>query len=98
MRPWWGSFLRSRRLRHGYRRGGRRRWIRRGRCGMNRSYFTGQRSAPHIMKTVSMLLLVGAAFCAETGDVSGERMRADVKYLASDKLEGRGVGTPGEKL
>ena len=30
--------------------------------------------------------------------VSGESIRAHVKYLADDKLEGRGVGTPGEKL
>ena len=30
--------------------------------------------------------------------VSGQRIRAHVKYLASDELEGRGVGTRGEKL
>jgi hypothetical protein len=30
--------------------------------------------------------------------VSGEKMRAHVKYLASDELEGRGVGTRGENL
>jgi Zn-dependent M28 family amino/carboxypeptidase len=30
--------------------------------------------------------------------VSGEKIRAHVKYLASDQLEGRGVGTNGEKL
>jgi hypothetical protein len=30
--------------------------------------------------------------------VSGERIRAHVKYLASDALEGRGVGTRGEQL
>src|SRR5882724_1970688 len=56
------------------------------------------RDLRHIMKIVSMLLLAVASFCAESGDVSADRMRADVKYLASDKLEGRGVGTPGEKL
>src|SRR6202041_1013981 len=43
-------------------------------------------------------LLAAAAFSADTTDVSGERMRAHVKYLASDQLEGRGVGTRGEKL
>ena len=30
--------------------------------------------------------------------VSGEKIRAHVKYLSSDELEGRGVGTKGEKL
>src|SRR5262245_46014331 len=30
--------------------------------------------------------------------ISIERMRADVKYLASDLLQGRGVGTRGEEL
>src|SRR6204780_4917111 len=46
------------------------------------------------MKWFSVLLIAAAAFCADTG----ERMRAHVKYLASDQLEGRGVGTRGEKL
>ena len=35
---------------------------------------------------------------AQTPDISGDRIRADVKYLASDALEGRGVGTKGEVL
>src|SRR5579883_57099 len=35
---------------------------------------------------------------AQTGDISGERIRAHVKFLASDLLEGRGVGTRGEQL
>jgi Zn-dependent M28 family amino/carboxypeptidase len=30
--------------------------------------------------------------------ISGDKMRAHVKYLASDELEGRGVGTRGEQL
>jgi Zn-dependent M28 family amino/carboxypeptidase len=30
--------------------------------------------------------------------ISGDKMRADVKYLSGDQLEGRGVGTRGEKL
>ena len=50
------------------------------------------------MRRIFLFTLAVAAFCAESGDVSGDRMRADVKYLANDKLEGRGVGTPGEKL
>src|SRR5580700_9678285 len=45
-----------------------------------------------------ILLLAAAVSAANLGDVSGDRMRAHVKYLASDQLEGRGVGTRGEKL
>lgn len=30
--------------------------------------------------------------------ISADRIRADVKYLASDRLEGRGIGTRGEEL
>src|SRR5690348_11512121 len=30
--------------------------------------------------------------------ISGEKIRAHVKYLSSDELEGRGVGTRGERL
>lgn len=35
---------------------------------------------------------------AQEIQVSGNRIRAHVKYLSSDQLEGRGVGTPGAKL
>ena len=35
---------------------------------------------------------------AEATDISGERIRAHVKFLASDLLEGRGVGTRGGDL
>ncbi|MDQ2844460.1 MAG: M20/M25/M40 family metallo-hydrolase [Acidobacteriota bacterium] len=42
--------------------------------------------------------LCGSILAAGTYQLSGEKMRADVKYLASDELEGRGVGTQGEKL
>jgi len=50
------------------------------------------------MKRLSILLLAAAVFAANGTDPSGDRMRAHVKYLASDQLEGRGVGTRGEKL
>ena len=50
------------------------------------------------MQRFLIFLLAAAAFSTEATDVSGERMRVHVKYLASDQLEGRGVGTPGEKL
>jgi Zn-dependent M28 family amino/carboxypeptidase len=43
-------------------------------------------------------LLAAASLPAQNLHVSGERMRAHVKYLSSDELEGRGVGTRGGKL
>jgi Zn-dependent M28 family amino/carboxypeptidase len=44
------------------------------------------------------LLWGGIAISGQQGTLSGERMRADVKYLASDETGGRGVGAAGEKL
>ena len=44
------------------------------------------------------LFLISAALCAQIGELSGERMRAHVRFLASDLLEGRGVGTRGGDL
>jgi Zn-dependent M28 family amino/carboxypeptidase len=44
------------------------------------------------------LLLANAARSADPPTFSAERMRADVVYLASDRLEGRGPGTRGEDL
>jgi hypothetical protein len=35
---------------------------------------------------------------AQIQEISGERIRAHVKFLASDELEGRGVGTRGDRL
>src|ERR1700722_4668341 len=49
------------------------------------------------MKRFGLVLLLAAFACAQT-DISGERMRAHVKFLASDLLEGRGVGTRGGDL
>src|SRR5579871_5359003 len=44
------------------------------------------------------LLLAATALCAQIAEISGERIRAHVKFLSSDLMEGRGVGTRGEKL
>lgn len=44
------------------------------------------------------LLLICTTLLAQIGDLSGERMRAHVRFLASDLLEGRGVGTRGGDL
>ncbi len=49
------------------------------------------------MKRFGLVLLVTAIAWSQT-DISGERMRAHVKFLASDLLEGRGVGTRGGEL
>ena len=54
----------------------------------------------NLMKKI--LLLSTLALCwnapAQLTGISGERMRAHVKYLASDLLEGRGVGSRGGDL
>lgn len=41
---------------------------------------------------------LAGALAGQTFQLSPAKMRTDVKYLASDELEGRGVGTQGEKL
>ena len=42
---------------------------------------------------------IGGAAAARADDpaISAERIRADVKFLSSDRLEGRGIGTLGEE-
>lgn len=49
------------------------------------------------MRVLAMILLASAAH-AQVTDVSGARIRAHVKFLSSDLLEGRGVGTRGGEL
>lgn len=44
------------------------------------------------------LTAFAAILTAQNLKISGTKMRAHVKYLSSDELEGRGVGTRGEKL
>src|SRR5713226_703678 len=43
-------------------------------------------------------LLLALVATAQINDISGERIRAHVKFLASDLLEGRGVGARGGDL
>src|SRR3954466_10081479 len=45
--------------------------------------------------TVSLL---SNCLSAEQLEITAQKIRAHVKYLSSDELEGRGVGTRGEKL
>lgn len=47
-------------------------------------------------KRIACVLLTAAALAAQ--DISGERIRAHVRFLASDLLEGRGVGARGGDL
>src|SRR5882724_8536231 len=45
-----------------------------------------------------IFLLIAVVAMAQSTDISGERIRAHVKFLASDLLEGRGVGARGGDL
>jgi Zn-dependent M28 family amino/carboxypeptidase len=46
----------------------------------------------------SLPVLLGIALAAQPGPINPQQIRADVKYLSSDLLEGRGVGTRGGDL
>jgi len=48
--------------------------------------------------TLASFITAAPAARAQDLHISGEKMRAHVKYLSSDELEGRGVGTRGENL
>src|SRR5689334_11994456 len=50
------------------------------------------------MRKNGLLLLYTSVALARAPDIPGERMRAHVKFLADDLLEGRGVGTRGGRL
>jgi hypothetical protein len=50
------------------------------------------------MNKTLLLLGIAAAAMAQVNDISGQRMRADTRFLSSDLLEGRGVGTRGGQL
>jgi hypothetical protein len=45
-----------------------------------------------------ILLLLPFPALPQLQDIAGQRIRAHVKFLASDLLEGRGVGTRGGQL
>ena len=50
------------------------------------------------MKRTFLLLLAALTAAAQMNEISGERIRAHVKFLGSDLLEGRGVGARGGDL
>ncbi|HYL77716.1 MAG TPA: M28 family peptidase [Bryobacteraceae bacterium] len=45
-----------------------------------------------------LLMAATCSLLAQTTDITGDRIRAHVKFLSSDLMEGRGVGTRGERL
>jgi Zn-dependent M28 family amino/carboxypeptidase len=49
-------------------------------------------------RMLTAVILTLSALGAQDLHVSGNKLREHVKYLSSDRLEGRGVGTNGEKL
>src|ERR1700677_4441303 len=50
------------------------------------------------MRRVLFLVAMAASLSAQMTEISGERIRAHVKFLSSDLLEGRGVGARGGEL
>ncbi len=50
------------------------------------------------MRRSLLFLLAAVLVLAQSGSISGARIRAHVRFLASDLLEGRGVGTRGGEL
>jgi Zn-dependent M28 family amino/carboxypeptidase len=51
-----------------------------------------------LMKLPVLFTLLGGTLLAQMTEISGDRIRAHVKFLSSDLLEGRGVGTRGGEL
>ena len=50
------------------------------------------------MRCVVFLVAMSVSLSAQMTEISGERIRAHVKFLSSDLLEGRGVGARGGEL
>src|SRR5947199_840922 len=50
------------------------------------------------MRSTALLLACACAAFGQIQEISAERIRAHVKFLSSDLLEGRGVGTRGGDL
>ena len=51
-----------------------------------------------LMRYIIFVLAIAVSAAAQIQEISGERIRAHVKFLSSDLLEGRGVGTRGGDL
>ena len=51
-----------------------------------------------VMRRVVFLVAMAVSLSAQMTEISGDRIRAHVKFLSSDLLEGRGVGARGGEL
>src|SRR5947207_2759843 len=51
-----------------------------------------------MLKSIGLLVIVSFAAFAQGSGPSGERIREHTRFLSSDLLEGRGVGTRGGDL
>src|SRR3979409_62619 len=49
-------------------------------------------------RALAVSVCIVCCLCAQQPDISAERIRAHVKFLSSDLLEGRGPGTRGDQL
>ncbi|HTL83467.1 MAG TPA: M20/M25/M40 family metallo-hydrolase [Bacteroidia bacterium] len=50
------------------------------------------------IRIITILTLLAFSSKSHSQDISTERIKKDITYLASDKLKGRGTGSKGEKL
>src|SRR5580658_7167976 len=50
------------------------------------------------MKRIFLITCLGWTAAAQMNEISGQRIRAHVKFLSNDLLEGRGVGVRGGDL
>jgi Zn-dependent M28 family amino/carboxypeptidase len=51
-----------------------------------------------MVKSIGLVLILAAPVFSQDANISAERIRAQTRFLASDLLEGRGVGTRGGDL
>src|SRR5437588_3091534 len=65
---------------------------------LSRKRPTAPRDNGSVQARILVTFLAAVGLIAQTSDISGERIRAHVRFLASDLLEGRGVGTRGGDL
>src|ERR1700689_1955349 len=50
------------------------------------------------MRRMLFLVAMATSLLAQMAEISGDRIRAHVKFLSSDLLEGRGVGARGGEI
>ena len=50
------------------------------------------------MRLLALFALLAAAALAQFEDISGAKIRAHTRFLSSDLMEGRGVGSRGDQV